>query len=220
MNDARTRGWCSKHYARWAKYGDPTRLTRPFQSACSIDGCLGQATAKNLCSKHYARWQRHGDPLSVGRDYSARAPKGLTESERFWRRVVLTQNGCWEWTGYLTRGYGRFSPEGRNTTVLAHRYLWELLNGSTAMPLDHLCRNRACVNPNHLEPVTAKENARRASDHWHATTTTCKAGLHSYPENQVLEPSTGRTRCRECRRLAQAKYLAKKLTEVAAEQVA
>ncbi len=86
------------------------------------------------------------------------APLGL----RLFRRVERTDSGCWLWTGALNGGYGRIhhSP-GR--VLYTHRAAYELLVGPVpeGMDLDHLCRNRACCNPDHLEPVTRRENLLR-----------------------------------------------------------
>lgn len=71
--------------------------------------------------------------------------------------------GCWLWTGYIRdTGYGGFERE--NKAILAHRFVYEALVGAipAGLHLDHLCRVRCCVNPAHLEPVTAAVNNQRA----------------------------------------------------------
>lgn len=80
---------------------------------------------------------------------------------RFWAKVRAAESGCWEWVGATSDGYGHFQWQGRN--VRAHRYLWERVRGPipTGLVIDHLCRNRRCVNPNHLEVVTFRENILR-----------------------------------------------------------
>lgn len=88
---------------------------------------------------------------------------------RFWSKVLVGDD-CWGWTGALKdNGYGEFGS-GRKTArgspevVYAHRYAYESLVGPVpeGLELDHLCRNRACVRPDHMEPVKHKENCRRA----------------------------------------------------------
>lgn len=72
---------------------------------------------------------------------------------------------CWRWTGALnSRGYGSVGMRG--ISRLSHRVTYTLLVGEIpdGLQLDHLCRNKACCNPSHLEPVTALENTRRALD--------------------------------------------------------
>lgn len=84
--------------------------------------------------------------------------------ERFWSFVKKT-NSCWFWEGYKDKdGYGQFGIS-RNVKKRAHRFSYELLTGkiSKKNQLDHLCRNRSCVNPEHLEPVSSKENSNRGS---------------------------------------------------------
>src|SRR5262245_44444955 len=85
---------------------------------------------------------------------------------RFWRKVEVIPNGCWLWTaGQFSNGYGCFSLGTKpRQNALAHRFCYEKFVG--AIPddkeLDHLCRVRHCVNPQHLEPVTRSENLLRS----------------------------------------------------------
>lgn len=80
----------------------------------------------------------------------------------FWSKVEKT-DGCWEWRGYRSpKGYGEYrDATGKRTT--AHRISWQLAGHDIpeGLTLDHLCRNRGCVNPDHLEPVTNRENVMR-----------------------------------------------------------
>lgn len=76
---------------------------------------------------------------------------------------------CWIWTGCLnSKGYGCVQISGRRH--LTHRVSYELHNGAirAGLQVDHLCRRRACLNPHHLEAVTASENVRRAIEHRYA----------------------------------------------------
>lgn len=68
---------------------------------------------------------------------------------------------CWNWLGWSKSGYGGLSKDGKRHR--AHRYIYELLVGKIpeGLEIDHLCRNKKCVNPEHLEPVTHSENMRR-----------------------------------------------------------
>lgn len=118
----------------------------------------------------------------------------------------LSQNlsGCWEWSGRIDRGgYGTFSVRGRKT--LAHRSAYELMFEPipAGKHLDHLCRNRRCCNPLHLEPVSCRENLLRGDTFQarNAAKTHCPAGHEYTPDNTYLYPD-GRRRCIACRRIA------------------
>lgn len=86
----------------------------------------------------------------------------MTLPARFVKKFSLTVHGCWIWTaGLSVGGYAKFSQGQR--TVLGHRYAYEHTIGPIpeGLVIDHLCRNRSCVNPAHMEPVTPGENVRR-----------------------------------------------------------
>lgn len=156
-----------------------------------------------------------GLPNDSGR-YNHRACGNLTcvnpyhcgpaaEMFRFWRKVNKTES-CWEWSGGKSpAGYGTFSI--RDTDPLyAHRVAYEALVGPipSGLDLDHLCRNRGCVNPAHLEPVTRKVNILRGESIMakNARKTHCRRGHEFTPENTRIR-ANGRN-CRACDRIHEA----------------
>lgn len=123
-------------------------------------------------------------------------------------RIAISPTGCWEWTGQIKAGYGRLSGAS------AHRISYEVFIGPipSGLTLDHLCYNPPCVNPDHLEPVTAIENLRRQRS---ASKTECKSG-HPYDElNTYIRPS-GHRDCRACIRVRVQKYKQRKQLRSAA----
>lgn len=152
----------------------------------------------------------------AGKTYEAR---GFSATGRF--LSCLREDGdCLVWTGTKSNyGYGRFSALGRHQ-VQAHNFMWlsicrfEIPEG---MELDHLCRNRSCVNPAHLEPVTHLENMRRGViqeryKEWVATITHCPKG-HEYTESNTYRGPSGKRACRECSRAAHRAWSKRKTME-------
>jgi HNH endonuclease len=106
---------------------------------------------------------------------------------------------CWVWTGAL-RGDGKYPAFSLNRVQFgAHRlsYIHFVGRIPKGLEIDHLCRNKQCVNPRHLEPVTRKVNAER----WGKTKTHCKHGHPFDKKNTYINPR-GQRECKECRRQA------------------
>lgn len=122
--------------------------------------------------------------------------------KRFWAKVKKTET-CWLWTGATIRGYGAFGWwKPQKKTVYAHRLAYELLRGTLTdgLVLDHLCMTPLCVNPDHLEEVTATENHRR----WAASVKVCPRGHDYTEENTYRNSKTGHRSCIKCRNIVNA----------------
>lgn len=121
--------------------------------------------------------------------------------QAFWNRVAKS-DGCWLWIGAMRKdGYGSFSFDGRKR--LAHHFL--IGNAPEGLEWDHVCRNRGCIRPEHLEAVTHGENARRGEAGSKIAAinrdkTHCPQG-HPYDEENTRYRPNGARRCAECNRI-------------------
>lgn len=126
-------------------------------------------------------------------------------NKRFWAKVEKTDT-CWLWRGYVAKhGYGTYTIGPKTWRV--HRYAYEQAVGPIpdGMQIDHLCRVRSCVNPDHLEVVTSRENTLRspiAAAAVAARKTHCPAG-HPYAGENLYAHPAGYRICRACKRDAQ-----------------
>ncbi|AKY03535.1 HNH endonuclease [Streptomyces phage Hydra] len=138
---------------------------------------------------------------------------------RFWNKVSVSESGCWEWAAYRDRhGYGAFYWEGKDRR--AHRVSFSVLSRPIpdGMEIDHLCRNRSCVNPAHLEPVTQTENIDRGENHIgvNRTKTHCAQGHPLVEGNLVLNKlKLGHRYCLTCQRARNAENKRRKRLAVA-----
>lgn len=162
---------------------------------CSVVTCHVPAHGNGMCGRHNARMTQHGQLYPVTRKFNREL--------WFWAHVAIPQepDGCWIWLGDLDEsGYGRavsmmLSP---TRTKMAHRWTYEQRIGPIpeGLHLDHLCRIRCCVNPEHLEPVTVAENVRRGV---HGELR--EMCVHRHPvtaANTYLRRSDNTRRCRDC----------------------
>lgn len=125
----------------------------------------------------------------------------LTEAllERILARIEINEHGCWLWQGALSHGYGNIRSGDRHLRV--HRVVYLELVGAPGAVLDHLCRERACCNPDHLEPVSNAENVRRGNNA--ASQLVCHRGHWMLGSNVVWRTKGARAPercCRECER--------------------
>ena len=143
-----------------------------------------------------------------------------TVEERFWSHVDKNgPNGCWNWIGSKqSAGYGQICLGSRSDNsrhyIYVHRFAYELLKGPIPenLTIDHICRNRACVNPEHLQEVTSKVNILRGNGHTaiNALKTHC---IHGHPVDlfNTQYRLNGRRRCIICQNINNKKRNRRKI---------
>lgn len=140
---------------------------------------------------------------------------GLEDARRrFFQKVVKTET-CWLWTASKIKGYGQ-CHRGAGKLSYSHRWLYELIHGPVPKGLecDHKCRNPSCVNPDHIELVTHKQNVNFGLSPLTSRTprplkSHCKHG-HPYNDENTKFDNTGRRFCVVCRRRSQVAWLNRK----------
>jgi hypothetical protein len=141
------------------------------------------------------------------------------EPWRFWSKVQRRESGCWEWTGAVTNQYGNcwnyVFPRGGARRTQAHRLSYILAKGEIpeGLQIDHLCKNKICVNPAHLEAVTQRENLLRGDTvaSRNAAKTHCTHG-HEFNEENTNVNAKGYRICRQCNRDTLQRFYARRGT--------
>lgn len=177
-------------------------MTARIAVACAVEGCRQAHKAQGWCNSHYMKVRRYGVPYG---------PSDKSDEERFWGKVIPGPNGCLLWKQSAETGvYGRFMVEGRY--VGAH--VWAFVAAYGPVPegkfVDHICVNPPCVNSDHLQALTPRENVLRskiAPPALNARKTRCPAG-HTYDAaNTWVHPRTQARQCLTCKRERNREYM-------------
>lgn len=177
----------TKPYFEWSRH--PARCTNP----CAVCGYPKHRCLCELCKKERARYTMGFSP--------AKKPKKKVR--------MIDLNDCWLYLGG-PRSYGPSTVEGYGmyNRTMAHRASYEIYKGPIpeGLEIDHLCRNRRCINPDHLEPVTRKENILRGE----SPTATNKRKTHC-PNGHLYDfiRPNGERECRSCHRVNYQRYYQK-----------
>lgn len=182
----------------------------PADVTCSLDGCARPKTpgGRTWCKMHYRRFQRYGDALAEPKKNYSRDPF----PERFWNKVDKTGD-CWIWKGKPGPGGYARCVNATGLYEFAHRIAYQIVIGQIpeGLQLDHLCRVRLCVRPEHLEPVTGRENTLRGTSPsaYNAVKTHCSNGHLLAGPNLYIDTRKRRV-CRACQMQWQRDYRARK----------
>lgn len=137
---------------------------------------------------------------------------------KFWLNILVDEgSGCWEWQGVISNGYGIHYGKAYigKQQVSAHRFSWLYFFGEwppAGLHLDHLCRNKCCVNPNHLEPVTSHENTfvrGNSISKQNSLKTHCANG-HTFDSENTRLNTYGWRYCHTCKVSNDRRYRANK----------
>lgn len=165
---------------------------------CKVEECDRQADSLEFCRRHYMRFHRYGSAEDRPRRVDVGGPL-----ERFIAKRIVQEDGCWGWKGAVNgSGYSLLVLNGKS--IRAHRWSYENWVGPIpeGFHIDHLCRNRYCTNPEHLEAVSHRENLLRGKTiaARNSAKTHCKNG-HEYTEANTKITNEGARSCRACMRM-------------------
>lgn len=190
---------CGLHTRTWPN----TLADEPLEGSLDCKSC-----GKPLVRRKGEKPANFAKRITCGGRCGKALPRGGDDRLRWIAEDRGYVTPCWIWQrSFDVHGYGQLTIGNR--LQKAHRVSYEMFEGPIpdGLHIDHLCRVRACINPDHLEPVTKAENERRALE-FRRSQATCKNG-HPWDENAYINPK-GHRNCRACRRESLRRFRAAK----------